>query len=200
MTDPSPSPAAQQDLDFSFPVLPPPKVPLTARATVTDRSAPQGETSRPAAPAAVALADAAKRNRVPLEKGFSQVDWIRLTRKEADLAGLGGAGLRKNISHEEVKQHASKEDAWLILRGKVYNISPYLNFHPGGAAILMREAGKDGTEAFQKYHPWVNVDALLAKCLVGWAEAPAAAPGGPAGGAPLPQAAAQGRTEDVAVQ
>ena len=38
----------------------------------------------------------------------------------------------------------------MALRGKVYNISPYLRFHPGGAAILLKAAGKDGTALFQK--------------------------------------------------
>ncbi len=28
-------------------------------------------------------------------------------------------------------------------------------------------AGKDGTALFNKYHPWVNVRALLGKCLIG---------------------------------
>ncbi|KAG2443727.1 hypothetical protein HXX76_002073 [Chlamydomonas incerta] len=55
----------------------------------------------------------------------------------------------------------------MVLRGKVYNISPYLRFHPGGVPILMKAAGKDGTALFTKYHPWVNADALLEKCLVG---------------------------------
>ncbi len=62
-----------------------------------------------------------------------------------------------------------------MLRGKVYNISPYLRFHPGGVPILMKAAGKDGTTLFMKYHSWVNADALLEKCLVGLlAPAPAA--------------------------
>lgn len=33
---------------------------------------------------------------------------------------------------QEVKQHKTEEDAWTVLRGRVYNISPYIRFHPGG--------------------------------------------------------------------
>lgn len=36
-----------------------------------------------------------------------------------------------------------------------------------GAEELMRGAGIDATELFDKVHPWVNYDSLLAKCLVG---------------------------------
>ncbi len=31
----------------------------------------------------------------------------------------------------------------------------------------MKVAGKDGTSLFMKYHPWVNIGALMGKCLVG---------------------------------
>ncbi|KXZ49260.1 hypothetical protein GPECTOR_22g853 [Gonium pectorale] len=105
--------------------------------------------------------------KVPLEKGYSQVDWLRLSKSGTDLNGLDGASLRRDITLDEVKQHRTPEDAWMVLRGKVYNISPYLRYHPGGAAVLMKAAGKDGTSLFMKYHPWVNADALLEKCLVG---------------------------------
>jgi cytochrome-b5 reductase len=49
----------------------------------------------------------------------------------------------------------------------VYDITPYLNFHPGGRDILLKAAGKDGTALFMKYHPWVNIGALMEKCLLG---------------------------------
>jgi cytochrome b involved in lipid metabolism len=55
----------------------------------------------------------------------------------------------------------------MVLHGKVYNITPYLRFHPGGADILVKSAGRDGTALFNKYHPWVNAHALLEKCLLG---------------------------------
>jgi cytochrome b involved in lipid metabolism len=50
---------------------------------------------------------------------------------------------------------------------QVYNITPYMKYHPGGAEILMKAVGKDGTVLFNKYHPWVNAQALLEKCLIG---------------------------------
>lgn len=33
---------------------------------------------------------------------------------------------------EEIKKHQSEGEAWTILRGRVYNVTPYLKFHPGG--------------------------------------------------------------------
>jgi cytochrome-b5 reductase len=55
----------------------------------------------------------------------------------------------------------------MALQGRVYNIGPYLKFHPGGVSILLKAAGTDGTALFQKFHPWVNAHALLEKCYLG---------------------------------
>lgn len=51
--------------------------------------------------------------------------------------------------------------------GKVYNITPYLPFHPGGKGELLRGAGKDSEKLFKEIHPWVNWDGMLGECLVG---------------------------------
>ena len=59
---------------------------------------------------------------------------------------------------------------------QVYNITPYLKFHPGGMDVLMKAAGRDGTALFLKFHPWVNAEALIGKCLVGFLDSPLQAP------------------------
>ena len=69
----------------------------------------------------------------------------------------------------------------MVLAGRVYNITPYLDFHPGGRAVLLKVAGRDGTALFRKFHPWVNAGALLEACLLG-PLAPAAESGGAGGG------------------
>jgi cytochrome b involved in lipid metabolism len=60
-------------------------------------------------------------------------------------------------------------DAWGVWRGKVYNLTPYLDFHPGGVGELLRAAGKEeeGERLFMEIHPWVSWDAMLEECLVG---------------------------------
>jgi cytochrome b involved in lipid metabolism len=59
------------------------------------------------------------------------------------------------------------KDAWTVLGGKVYNISPYAAYHPGGEPELMRAAGRDGSRLFGEVHPWVNWEGMLEGCLVG---------------------------------
>ena len=54
-----------------------------------------------------------------------------------------------------------------MLGGKVYNISPYVPYHPGGGPELLKAAGRDGTKLFGEVHPWVNWEGMLEPCLVG---------------------------------
>ena len=82
-----------------------------------------------------------------------------------DLTGLKGKTIQ--VSHQELAKHNKLEDCWMSIRGKVYNVTRYMEFHPGGAEQLMRGAGKDATSLFDEYHAWVNIDQLLAKCYIG---------------------------------
>ncbi|XP_042477109.1 cytochrome b5 domain-containing protein RLF-like [Macadamia integrifolia] len=109
----------------------------------------------------------AVRAKVPFEKGYSPMDWFRLNRTHPDLAGLKGQSNKRLISMEEVEQHQKEGSIWTVLKGRVYNISPYMKFHPGGVDKLMSAAGKDCTSMFNKYHAWVNAEFLMEKCLVG---------------------------------
>ena len=45
----------------------------------------------------------------------------------------------------EIKQHNKQEDCWLVLEGKVYNVTGWVNYHPGGRRILSYHAGRDAT-------------------------------------------------------
>ncbi|WCJ18537.1 Cytochrome b5 reductase 4 [Euphorbia peplus] len=107
------------------------------------------------------------RAKVPFEKGYSQMDWLKLTRTHPDLAGLKGQSNTRRISMTEVKQHNVEGSMWTVLKGRVYNLSPYMRFHPGGVDMLMKAVAKDSTSLFNKYHAWVNEEFLMEKCLVG---------------------------------
>lgn len=80
----------------------------------------------------------------------------------------------KDASEKSLLQHPridSKgrecKDAWTVLSGKVYNITAYLPYHPGGVEETLKCAGRDGTKLFGEVHPWVNWENMLEGCLVG---------------------------------
>ena len=72
------------------------------------------------------------------------------------------------IRLEEVQKHNTRNDMWCVLNGKVYFLSQYLDFHPGGQDILMKYCnGKIATLMFNKYHRWVNYERLLQTFYLG---------------------------------
>ncbi|NXA35583.1 NB5R4 reductase, partial [Eudromia elegans] len=102
---------------------------------------------------------------VPLKPGRSLMDWIRLTKSGKDLAGLKGRLIE--VTEDELAKHNRKEDCWICIRGLVYNVTPYMEYHPGGEDELMKAAGMDGTDLFDQVHRWVNYESMLKECLVG---------------------------------
>lgn len=52
--------------------------------------------------------------------------------------GLKGQSNKRLIPMSEVKQHQMEGSMWTVLKGRVYNISPYMKFHPGGMGIMQK--------------------------------------------------------------
>lgn len=100
------------------------------------------------------------REKVALKPGFHLADWMRLSQNMT-------LQPQRNISKTELAEHASQFDTWTAYKGKVYNITNYIPYHPGGEQILKQIAGKDCTDLFVKYHRWVNAESILGKCIVG---------------------------------
>lgn len=67
---------------------------------------------------------------------------------------------------DEVALHNKEDDSWTILNGRIYDITEYAKVHPGGRKIFLGK-GKDCTELYNKYHPWVNGAALIGRYQVG---------------------------------
>ena len=57
------------------------------------------------------------------------------------------------LTEAEVAKHDKENDCWVILHGKVYDVTEFLPDHPGGKKAIMLFAGKDATEEFDMLHP-----------------------------------------------
>lgn len=74
------------------------------------------------------------------------------------------------ISTSAIAEHNNKDSCWIIVHGKVYDVTEFLNGmcqsniskgpsfircteHPGGSRIILKYAGKDATEAYDPIHP-----------------------------------------------
>lgn len=57
--------------------------------------------------------------------------------------------ITKLYSMGEASQHNTREDCWVVIDGKVYDVTEYLDEHPGGDDVLLSASGRDSTEEFE---------------------------------------------------
>ncbi|XP_073911856.1 cytochrome b5 type B isoform X1 [Castor canadensis] len=50
---------------------------------------------------------------------------------------------------EEVAKRNTAKEIWLVIHGRVYDITRFLNEHPGGEEVLIEQAGADASESFE---------------------------------------------------
>jgi len=71
----------------------------------------------------------------------------------------------KKYSWEEIGKHRASSDLWLVVKGKVYDVTSWVPNHPGGKLIL-NGGGREATALFLSYHP-LHVEPLLNKYYIG---------------------------------
>lgn len=72
------------------------------------------------------------------------------------------------LSAGEIQKHSTKNDCWSLIQGKVYNLTNYVQNHPGGQAVITNICGKDGTAAFSNQHgSSAKPNNVLAGLLIG---------------------------------
>jgi len=75
------------------------------------------------------------------------------------------------LTAAEVAKHNSANDCWMIIGGRVYNVTSTINSHPGGSRAILKYCGQDGTVGFQTkdYGPNHSSTAysLLSNYLIG---------------------------------
>jgi len=69
---------------------------------------------------------------------------------------------------EEVMLHDNEDDCWIVINDKVYDVTPYIEFHPGGKGLVSKAAGRDATHQFyvESEHSQTAID-LLKKYEIG---------------------------------
>jgi cytochrome b involved in lipid metabolism len=73
---------------------------------------------------------------------------------------------QKYYTIEEIKQHNKRKDAWILINKKVYNVTSWIDKHPGGD-IILKWIGRDGTKQFNSIHPSYVREKILPKYLIG---------------------------------
>jgi len=53
---------------------------------------------------------------------------------------------------EKVKANASATSCWTVIKGNVYDLTAWINQHPGGSSSIKSLCGIDGSAAFAAQH------------------------------------------------
>uniref|UniRef100_A0A8C6Z1G5 Cytochrome b5 type B n=1 Tax=Nothoprocta perdicaria TaxID=30464 RepID=A0A8C6Z1G5_NOTPE len=77
-------------------------------------------------------------------------------------AGAAGTGARL-----EVARRNSGREAWLVIHGRVYDVTRFLAEHPGGEEVLLEQAGRDATESFEDVGHSVDAREMLKDYYIG---------------------------------
>ena len=68
----------------------------------------------------------------------------------------------------DVALHADSASCWSTINGGVYDLTSWIDEHPGGADAILALCGKDGSPAFEYQHEGESrPEALLASFRVG---------------------------------
>ncbi|KAJ5708631.1 hypothetical protein N7488_008432 [Penicillium malachiteum] len=59
---------------------------------------------------------------------------------------------QKLLSTKEVSGHQLPEDCWIVVDKQVWDVTDFLDEHPGGSAVIMKYAGRDATQAYSEVH------------------------------------------------
>ena len=90
--------------------------------------------------------------------------------------------MERSVSFTEVAAHNRVSDCWVVIRGIVYDVTPFMGLHPGGPTVILPVAGKDATAAFEQIghsqYAREHLETLRVGVLAGGA-AEGCEPGGP---------------------
>ena len=83
---------------------------------------------------------------IVMKKGEASQNLIIGTHSDGVVTPLGSYTLG------EVSIHNSKLSCWTSIKGEVYDVTSFINKHPGGQNPILGLCGKDGTSAFSNQH------------------------------------------------
>ncbi|KAF6843108.1 nitrate reductase [Colletotrichum musicola] len=75
-------------------------------------------------------------------------------------------GTKRSIGIHELRQHSGETEPWFVVNGEVYDGTPFLEGHPGGAASIFGAAGQDVSEEFLTIHS-ENAKAMMPEYHIG---------------------------------
>ncbi|KAB2577949.1 Nitrate reductase (NADH) [Lasiodiplodia theobromae] len=106
----------------------------------------------------------------PVEPGTANGGWMRPS-MEDDLryAGRQITVPQKQFTREEIERHDKDNDCWIVIDGRVYDVTSVLSWHPGGKVAILGHAGKAHQETSDEFASIHDAYAYrkLEECILG---------------------------------
>ncbi|KAL1006783.1 hypothetical protein UPYG_G00077030 [Umbra pygmaea] len=67
----------------------------------------------------------------------------------------------------EIEERNSFKSTWIIINHKVYDVTKFLEEHPGGEEVLREQAGGDATESFEDVGHSSDAREMAASMVIG---------------------------------
>ena len=101
-----------------------------------------------------------------IEADIEEKDLLEVDAEEEDDTTDPETGLRV-ISLDEVADHCTMEDGWMVVYDRVYEVTEVLRRHPGGEEVMAEYLGYDATMAFRGVGHSKAATRMLQPCLIG---------------------------------
>lgn len=102
----------------------------------------------------------------PTVAGASSSGWMKASGDKSALGGTDESLMKKVIPMSEIANHNNRESTWIVIDGKVYDATEYLDDHPGGSASILVYGGQDASDDFNEIHS-DSAKAMLKKFQIG---------------------------------
>ncbi|XP_064466527.1 cytochrome b5-like isoform X2 [Ornithodoros turicata] len=77
------------------------------------------------------------------------------------------AATKKVFTLADIEKHNEKNSAWLLIHNSVYDVTKFMDEHPGGEEVLLEQAGKHATEAFEDVGHSTDARELMKQYQIG---------------------------------
>ncbi|XP_053721615.1 cytochrome b5 [Synchiropus splendidus] len=84
--------------------------------------------------------------------------------------GVADASVDDGVQYyrmEDIRKHNMSTDTWLVIHNKIYDVTKFLEEHPGGEEVLLEQAGSDATESFEDVGHSIDARDMLQQYYVG---------------------------------
>jgi len=79
----------------------------------------------------------------------------------------GSNETEKLITLEELRQHRDAKSLWLAIHDTVYDVTKFMEEHPGGEEVLLEQAGGYATDAFEDVGHSTDAREMMEKYAIG---------------------------------